>query len=123
VGSGGVVRGRNGRIRKGRGVRELFKPAVPGFRRRLILTNKPPQDLVAPTVVTILLSAGVVQPPFGRLDFGWLVDVKRAPYHSLASRFFAANSNTRVPPLIHQYPLATTHSRRQMPHPPNGTVS
>jgi hypothetical protein len=61
----------------------------------------PPLDLAALPVATVLLSAGVVMPSFGRLDRNRLVDAELSPYPSVAS---AANSNTRVPPLIRPYP-------------------
>jgi hypothetical protein len=66
----------------------------------MILKSTPPQELAASPVATVLLAAGIMSHPFGRLDVNMLVDVEQAPYPSAASWLSAASSNTRVPPLI-----------------------
>jgi hypothetical protein len=57
-----------------------------------------PTDRAAPLAAAILLVAGVELHPLGAL-----VDVEQAPFRVAASRLFAANSNTCVPPLIRPY--------------------
>jgi hypothetical protein len=80
--------------------------------------NIPPPYFAALPVAIVLLAAGVVMPPFGRLDVCMMVDVERAPYPSVASGFFAASSNTRVPSLICPYPPLHPTLLKMHAHPP-----
>jgi hypothetical protein len=62
-----------------------------------------------------------VLPPFGQLDVNMVVDVERVPYPRGASRLSAANSNTRVPPVIRPYhPLHHTLLKIHAPPPQMG---